>query len=68
APPGAPVLNLFGSEDPSFVITDEALAAIVEALPAGSHAEVVQGAGHIGLVEKPDEVNGLILRFLAGEL
>ncbi|MFF7456677.1 alpha/beta fold hydrolase [Kitasatospora sp. NPDC008115] len=68
APPTRPTLNLFGSEDPSFQITDETLAAIVEGLPEGSHAEVVQGVGHAGLVERPAEVNSLILRFLAGEL
>ncbi|MEV7780105.1 alpha/beta hydrolase [Kitasatospora sp. NPDC088351] len=68
APPSQPVLNLFGSEDPSFAITPDVLAAIAEALPKGSHAEVVPGAGHVGLVEKPAEVNSLILRFLAGEL
>ncbi|MFD8594387.1 alpha/beta fold hydrolase [Kitasatospora sp. NPDC059646] len=68
APPSRPTLNLFGSEDPSFAITDATLAAILDGLPEGSHAEVVQGAGHVGLVEKPAEVNRLILGFLAGEL
>ncbi|MFJ1756330.1 alpha/beta fold hydrolase [Kitasatospora sp. NPDC088134] len=68
APPSCPTLNLFGSEDPSFVITDAALAAILDTLPAGSHAEVVPGAGHVGLVEQPAEVNRLVLAFLAGRL
>ncbi|MFJ5234467.1 alpha/beta fold hydrolase [Kitasatospora sp. NPDC088391] len=68
APPNCPTLNLFGSEDPSFVITDEALAAVRATLPAGSHAAVVPGAGHVGLVERPAEVNRLVLAFLAGEL
>ncbi|MFJ4675471.1 alpha/beta fold hydrolase [Kitasatospora sp. NPDC088783] len=68
APPSRPVLNLFGSEDPSFVITEAVLADIVAGLPAGSHAEVVPGAGHLGLVERPAEVNRLVLRFLAGDL
>ncbi|WP_371483232.1 alpha/beta fold hydrolase [Kitasatospora sp. NBC_00315] len=68
APPVQPTLNLFGAEDPSFALTDVVLATIVEGLPKGSHAEIVQGAGHIGLVEQPAVVNDLILRFLAGEL
>lgn len=45
---------------------DEAtLAAIGAALPAGSEAVFVEGAGHIVPAEKPERYNELVLRFLA---
>ncbi|MEW9554865.1 alpha/beta fold hydrolase [Nonomuraea sp. NPDC050783] len=41
------------------------LTAIRAALPAGSEAAFVEGAGHLVPAEKPDRYNELVLRFLA---
>jgi pimeloyl-ACP methyl ester carboxylesterase len=41
----------------------------VKEIPAhlgeGSGSELIEGVGHFMLVEKPEEINGLILRFFS---
>ena len=66
--PSQPTLYLHGSQDGCTEVDDAALAQVAAMLPKGSEAARVQGAGHFLLVEKPDEVNDRILRFLAAEV
>ncbi|MER0241777.1 alpha/beta hydrolase [Streptomyces sp. HSW2009] len=62
--PTRPTLYLHGTEDPS--VTEETLAEIVAALPAGSDGLMLKGAGHFPFIERPDEVNARVRAFLAG--
>ena len=57
-----PTMYLHGDNDGCLTV---ALAEGAEAhLPLGSKVEIIKGAGHFMHVEKPDEVNGLILDWL----
>jgi len=58
----APVLVMVGDDD---MVRLDHTVAFFEALPKGQLA-VVPGASHILPLEKPDEVNRLILEFLRG--
>ncbi|WP_084773365.1 alpha/beta fold hydrolase [Nonomuraea candida] len=62
--PTQPTLYLHGTEDRSVVMDEASLAAIRAALPDGSEAAFVEGAGHIVPAEKPEQYNELVLRFL----
>jgi pimeloyl-ACP methyl ester carboxylesterase len=59
-----PTLYLHGTDDGCMTsdVVDEAL----DALPAGSRAERIDGAGHFLQYEQPERVTGLIMEFLAG--
>jgi pimeloyl-ACP methyl ester carboxylesterase len=62
APSKVPTLYLHGASDGCAGVD---LAAGAEAfLPPDSEVEILDGAGHFLHLEKPDEVNDLILRFL----
>lgn len=59
----APTLFLVGAQDagaPPQVMRD------MHAATPGSEFALIDGAGHISAVEKPDEVAGAILKFIAG--
>lgn len=62
--PTQPTLYLHGTEDKSVVLDEATLAAIGAALPEGSEAAFIEGAGHIVPAEKPVEYNERVLRFL----
>jgi pimeloyl-ACP methyl ester carboxylesterase len=65
-PPPQPTLYLHGADDGCI---GRALAeAAGPFLPAeGSRVEIVEGAGHFLHLERPDEVNRLVLDFLSGD-
>ena len=44
----------------------ETIGPVTDFLAPGSEMVVVEGAGHFLHVERPDEVNDHIIRFLAG--
>ncbi|WP_409494342.1 alpha/beta fold hydrolase [Amycolatopsis sp. cmx-11-12] len=60
--PSQPTLYLHGSEDP--IVGEQDLIDIVNMLAPGSDGVLLPGVGHFPLIEQPDEVNKLILRFL----
>ena len=59
-----PTLYLHGADDGCMGI--DTIGPVTSFLAPGSEMVVVQGAGHFLHVEKPDEVNDHIIRFLAG--
>lgn len=63
--PSQPTLYLHGTADGLFPIDDAVLAQVGAILAKGSEAVFVDGAGHHLFVERPDEVNGRVLAFLA---
>ncbi|MQY08384.1 alpha/beta fold hydrolase [Actinomadura macrotermitis] len=66
ATPGErPVLYLHGGADGCLDAAAADPAAVLAHLPAGSRAEIVDGAGHFLQLDHPAEVNRLILDWLA---
>lgn len=64
-----PALIVMGSADPDFPDPEAEGAAIVAALPPGTGSlEVVEGAGHYLHAERPEEVAGLVISFLASRV
>ena len=55
-----PTLCVVGNEDGS--TTPDLVRTLAELIP-DSRFEVIQGAGHLPCIEKPDELAGLINRF-----
>ncbi|MEU9826310.1 alpha/beta fold hydrolase [Micromonospora chersina] len=62
--PSQPTLYLHGTHDNSVALDQAALDEIEAALPEGSEAHFIQGAGHIVPAEKPDEYNARVIAFL----
>jgi len=62
--PTQPTLYLHGRADGCIGVEVAELCATM--LPPHARVEVVEGAGHFLQVEKPDEVNRLVLDFLGG--
>ncbi|MBB5085241.1 alpha/beta fold hydrolase [Nonomuraea endophytica] len=60
--PVRPVLYLHGAQDGC--LGADLVADVASVLPEGSRAEIVEGAGHFLHLEKPREVNALILDWL----
>lgn len=58
-----PVLVLVGSED---VVTPPSEAEAMQALIEGSRLQVIEGAGHVSNVERPDEFDRTLAEFLEG--
>lgn len=58
-----PVLFLVGSED---IVTPPSDAEAMHALIEGSRLRVVEGAGHVSNVERPDEFDRALAEFLEG--
>lgn len=65
-PTPQPALYLHGRTDGCMALDDDLLAAVPAAFGAQAEAEMIEGAGHFLLVERPDEVNRRILAFLDG--
>jgi pimeloyl-ACP methyl ester carboxylesterase len=63
--PSQPTLYLHGREDGCMGV-ELAVAAGASLISKGSRSEIIEGAGHFLHLEKPDEVNALILDFLSG--
>ena len=59
----APVLVLCGSEDK---VTPPALSRELARLIPGARVELVEGAGHLGNLERPAEFNTLVGAFIRG--
>jgi len=64
-PLSQPTLYLHGSQDGCIALNAEAAQGVPAFLGPGSEVERVAGVGHFMLVEKPGQINGRILRFLA---
>lgn len=62
APVPVPLLYLHGDNDGCFSL--DAIQSPLDYLASGSRMEVISGAGHFAHLEKPSEVNSLILDFL----
>jgi len=56
-----PVILIYGKSDKFVTLEEEQWT---EEIIYGSHLEVVEDAGHMVMIEKPDVVNEIILRFL----
>jgi len=61
-PPAQPTLYLHGADDGCMAVT--LTEGTAEALSPGSRVEIVAGTGHFLHLERPDEVNRLIVDFL----
>jgi pimeloyl-ACP methyl ester carboxylesterase len=59
----APTLIICGSEDR---VTPPALSRVLTQLIPGAHFEPIEGAGHLGNLERPDEFNTLVGAFVRG--
>ena len=57
----APTLVVVGSED---VVDIRAMAELLAAEIPGARLEMIEGAGHLPSLERPDELNRLLLEFL----
>jgi pimeloyl-ACP methyl ester carboxylesterase len=60
-----PVLYLHGTQDGCHGLNAEQVKEVPLHLGEGSESELIEGVGHFMLVEKPEEINGRILRFLS---
>ncbi len=65
-PPKCPTLYLHGTQDGCIALDEAGAASIRGVFPEGSVVERIPGVGHFMLVEAPRQINGRILRFLAG--
>ena len=63
--PSQPTLYLHGTEDGAFGV--EGVAGTEQNLSAESRVDIIDGVGHFLHLERPDEINKLILDWLATE-
>jgi pimeloyl-ACP methyl ester carboxylesterase len=63
-PVNQPTLYLHGTNDGCHGLDAEQVERVPTHLGVGSESELIEGVGHFMLVEKPTEINDLILRFL----
>ena len=66
APITVPALFIGGSKDGPTLWGAPAIERFPETLPMLRRSEILDGCGHWTQQERPDEVNGLLLEFLAG--
>ncbi len=59
-----PILYLHGTQDGCHGLNGEQVKEVPAHLGEGSESELIEGVGHFMLVERPEEINGRILRFL----
>lgn len=59
-----PTLLLWGEHDP--LVPLDIGRGLRKSLPA-SRLHIIPGAGHVGMFDRPNEFNDLVLRFLSGE-
>ena len=59
-----PVLYLHGTNDGCHGLDAEQVNGVPDYLGEGSESELIEGVGHFMLVERPEEINARILRFL----
>ena len=59
-----PTLYLHGTTDGCHGISDEQIRRIPDYAGPGSEAELIDGVGHFMLVQRPEEINRLIVDWL----
>jgi pimeloyl-ACP methyl ester carboxylesterase len=61
-----PALFVMGDADPTYVAAQRAIDALPQTLPGLRRSLIIPGGGHWIGEERPDEINALLLEFLAG--
>ena len=59
-----PVLYLHGTRDGCHGMTPEKVERVLDYCGPGSESELIEGVGHFLMLERPDDINGRITRWL----